>query len=142
MPIPEIVERLRLLSARSEIVECLLHSAHCVGFPQCVPGICVSSITASSAFTDDFHPQMKCLQHSSMVVVIIVYFIPGILPFQIENMVGGEDLYRERVRGFLVPAIADFTAATRNDSLWKMLNYQLMLKTRHSDKEVGGHACC
>jgi len=77
-----------------------------------------------------------------MVVVIIVYFILGILPFQIENMVGGEELYRERVQGFLVPAIADFTAATRNDSLWKMLNYQLMLKTRHSDKEVGGHACC
>ncbi|XP_070194933.1 HEAT repeat-containing protein 1-like isoform X2 [Littorina saxatilis] len=55
---------------------------------------------------------------------------------QIENLVGGDKLYRQRITEYVVPAIADFAAATRNDSLWKTLNYQLMLKTRHTNMEV------
>ncbi|KAL8576538.1 hypothetical protein ACOMHN_003096 [Nucella lapillus] len=55
---------------------------------------------------------------------------------QLENFVGGEDLYAERVKNSLVSTIADFAAATKNDSLWQTLNYQLMLKTRSKSKEV------
>lgn len=56
---------------------------------------------------------------------------------QIENSIGGEKAYTARVKEYLVPAIANFAAAVHDDSLWKTLNYQLMLKTRSSSKEVG-----
>ncbi|XP_076462291.1 HEAT repeat-containing protein 1-like isoform X2 [Babylonia areolata] len=55
---------------------------------------------------------------------------------QLENFAGGEDVYRQRVKDTLVPTIADFAAAAKNDSLWQTLNYQLMLKTRSKNKEV------
>nr|KAG5705320.1 hypothetical protein BaRGS_010771 [Batillaria attramentaria] len=55
---------------------------------------------------------------------------------QTENFAGGEEAYTARIKECVVPAIASFAAAVHNDSLWKTLNYQLLLKTRHSRKEV------
>ncbi|XP_056020027.1 HEAT repeat-containing protein 1-like isoform X2 [Ostrea edulis] len=54
---------------------------------------------------------------------------------QLEN-VDGEPLSKERVSEHLVPCIVQFGAATQDDSLWKTLNYQILLKTRHSSPEV------
>lgn len=39
----------------------------------------------------------------------------------------------------LAPCLANFAAAAGRDSLWKPLNQQLLVKSRHSDSQV--HAC-
>ncbi|KAM4041921.1 HEAT repeat-containing protein 1 isoform 2-T2 [Anomaloglossus baeobatrachus] len=55
---------------------------------------------------------------------------------QIENVLGGEEKYQTRVGQSLVPCIAQFSVAMADDSLWKPLNYQILLKMRHSFPKV------
>lgn len=55
---------------------------------------------------------------------------------QLENMIGEEHAYQERVTEHLIPCIAQFSVAIGDDSLWKPLNYQILLKMRHSSSEV------
>ncbi|XP_067844821.1 HEAT repeat-containing protein 1 isoform X2 [Heptranchias perlo] len=55
---------------------------------------------------------------------------------QLENMLGGEEEYKDRVTNHLIPCIAQFSVAIGDDSLWKPLNYQILLKTRHSLPKV------
>ncbi|KAM4693779.1 HEAT repeat-containing protein 1 [Discoglossus pictus] len=55
---------------------------------------------------------------------------------QLENLLGGDDKYHARVSGSLVPCIAQFSVAMADDSLWKPLNYQILLKMRHSSPKV------
>lgn len=45
--------------------------------------------------------------------------------------------------GHLAPCIAQFSVAVADDSLWKPLNYQILLKTRDSSPKVrcSGAAC-
>ncbi|XP_041671630.1 HEAT repeat-containing protein 1 isoform X1 [Cheilinus undulatus] len=60
----------------------------------------------------------------------------GPLVDQLENKVGGVQVYQQRVSQHLVPCVGQFAVALSDDALWKMLNYQILLKTRHSDAEV------
>ncbi|ELW68114.1 HEAT repeat-containing protein 1, partial [Tupaia chinensis] len=55
---------------------------------------------------------------------------------QLENRLGGEVRFQERVATYLVPCIAQFSVAVADDSLWKPLNYQVLLKTRDSSPKV------
>ncbi|PFX20859.1 HEAT repeat-containing protein 1 [Stylophora pistillata] len=55
---------------------------------------------------------------------------------QIENMSGGEDTFRERLANHLAPCLAQFAVASGSDAHWKPLNYQVLLKTRHSSSTV------
>lgn len=55
---------------------------------------------------------------------------------QIENLLGGDEKYQTRVSQSLVPCIAQFSVAMADDSLWKPLNYQILLKMRHSSSKV------
>ncbi|XP_068088359.1 HEAT repeat-containing protein 1 isoform X2 [Hyperolius riggenbachi] len=55
---------------------------------------------------------------------------------QIENLLGGDEEFQERVNKSLVPCIAQFAVAMADDSLWKPLNYQILLKMRHSSPKV------
>ncbi|XP_039869962.1 HEAT repeat-containing protein 1 isoform X2 [Simochromis diagramma] len=55
---------------------------------------------------------------------------------QLENRVGGEQRYQQRVAQHLVPCVGQFAVAMADDSQWKTLNYQILLKTRHSDTKV------
>lgn len=55
---------------------------------------------------------------------------------QLENMVGGEQEYQTRVRQHLLPCVGQFSVALADDSQWKTLNYQILLKTRHPDSKV------
>ncbi|XP_023604330.1 HEAT repeat-containing protein 1 isoform X3 [Myotis lucifugus] len=55
---------------------------------------------------------------------------------QLENRLGGEERFQERVTKHLVPCIAQFSVAMADDSLWKPLNYQVLLKTRDSSPKV------
>ncbi|XP_019507348.1 PREDICTED: HEAT repeat-containing protein 1 [Hipposideros armiger] len=55
---------------------------------------------------------------------------------QLENRLGGEEKFQERVTQHLVPCIAQFSVAVADDSLWKPLNYQILLKTRDSSPKV------
>ncbi|XP_069787090.1 HEAT repeat-containing protein 1 isoform X2 [Narcine bancroftii] len=55
---------------------------------------------------------------------------------QLENMLGGEEEYKDRITNHLIPCITQFSVAINDDSLWKPLNYQILLKTRHSSPKV------
>nr|XP_033467663.1 HEAT repeat-containing protein 1 isoform X1 [Epinephelus lanceolatus] len=55
---------------------------------------------------------------------------------QLENTVGGEQVYQQRVTQHLVPCVGQFSVAMADDSQWKTLNYQILLKTRHPDSKV------
>ncbi|NXL43211.1 HEAT1 protein, partial [Podilymbus podiceps] len=55
---------------------------------------------------------------------------------QLENMLGGDEKFQERVTAHLIPCIAQFSVAMADDSLWKPLNYQILLKTRHTSPKV------
>jgi U3 small nucleolar RNA-associated protein 10 len=50
--------------------------------------------------------------------------------------VGTVEQYRERVSRHLVPCVAQLAVAVNHDSLWKPLNYQVLLKTRSSNPVV------
>ncbi|NWY54576.1 HEAT1 protein, partial [Chionis minor] len=55
---------------------------------------------------------------------------------QLENMLGGDEKFQERVTAHLIPCIAQFSVAMADDSLWKPLNYQILLKMRHTSPKV------
>ncbi|XP_067286406.1 HEAT repeat-containing protein 1 [Pseudorasbora parva] len=60
----------------------------------------------------------------------------GPLVDQLENMLGGDEIYKKRITDHLLPCIAHFAVAMRDDSQWKVLNYQILLKMRHSSPKV------
>uniref|UniRef100_A0A673K3Y1 HEAT repeat-containing protein 1 n=1 Tax=Sinocyclocheilus rhinocerous TaxID=307959 RepID=A0A673K3Y1_9TELE len=60
----------------------------------------------------------------------------GPLVDQLENMLGGDEIYKTHITKHLVPCIAQFAVALGDDSQWKVLNYQILLKTRHSSPKV------
>uniref|UniRef100_A0A8B9TST8 HEAT repeat-containing protein 1 n=1 Tax=Anas platyrhynchos TaxID=8839 RepID=A0A8B9TST8_ANAPL len=55
---------------------------------------------------------------------------------QLENMLGGDEKFQERVTAHLVPCLAQFSVAMADDSLWKPLNYHILLKMRHTSSKV------
>lgn len=55
---------------------------------------------------------------------------------QLENMVGGEQEYQQRVTHHLLPCVGQFSVALADNSQWKTLNYQILLRTRHPDSKV------
>ncbi|XP_060950975.1 HEAT repeat-containing protein 1-like [Limanda limanda] len=55
---------------------------------------------------------------------------------QLENTVGGQQQYQQMMTQHLVPCVGHFSVALADDSQWKTLNYQILLKTRHSDAKV------
>ncbi|XP_013200654.1 HEAT repeat-containing protein 1 [Amyelois transitella] len=55
---------------------------------------------------------------------------------QLENTLGGVLELKARAKEYLIPCISQFAVATADDSLWKLLNYQVLLKTRHNDAEI------
>ncbi|NXC32312.1 HEAT1 protein, partial [Campylorhamphus procurvoides] len=55
---------------------------------------------------------------------------------QLENVLGGDEKFQERVTAHLIPCIAQFSVAMADDSLWKPLNYHILLKTRHNSPKV------
>ncbi|KAG1661115.1 HEAT repeat-containing protein 1 [Nymphon striatum] len=59
---------------------------------------------------------------------------------QLENFIGGNEVYEERVKNYLSPCIAQFAVAVGEDQCWKKLNYEILLKTRHSSAKVRFYA--
>ncbi|KAM3860028.1 HEAT repeat-containing protein 1 [Diretmus argenteus] len=55
---------------------------------------------------------------------------------QLENTLGGDQVYQDRVTKHLVPCVAQFSVAMGDDAQWKTLNYQILLKTRHASSKV------
>ncbi|XP_041968387.1 HEAT repeat-containing protein 1 [Aricia agestis] len=55
---------------------------------------------------------------------------------QLENTLGGVPGLKSRATELLIPCISQFAVAIADDSLWKLLNYQILLKTRHNDSEI------
>ncbi|XP_072026252.1 HEAT repeat-containing protein 1-like [Amphiura filiformis] len=55
---------------------------------------------------------------------------------QIENTQGGESACQERITDHLRPCVAQLLVAAKDSSSWQPLNYQVLLKTRHSSAKV------
>lgn len=55
---------------------------------------------------------------------------------QFENLTGGENRYQTRVIKHLIPCIGQFAVSMGEDSQWKLLNQQVLLKMRHSSAKV------
>ncbi|XP_072937349.1 HEAT repeat-containing protein 1 [Epargyreus clarus] len=55
---------------------------------------------------------------------------------QLENPLGGIATLKTRAEGTIIPCVSQFAVATDDDSLWKLLNYQILLKSRHNDPEI------
>lgn len=55
---------------------------------------------------------------------------------QLENTLGGIQSLKSRATEYIIPCVSQFAVATADDSLWKLLNYQILLKTRHNDAEI------
>ncbi|KAM8836642.1 HEAT repeat-containing protein 1 isoform 2-T3 [Spinachia spinachia] len=60
----------------------------------------------------------------------------GPLVDQLEYTAGGDQVYQVLVTQHLVPCLGQFCAALTDDSQWKTLNYQVLLKTRHLESKV------
>ncbi|XP_048255630.1 HEAT repeat-containing protein 1-like [Haliotis rufescens] len=80
----------------------------------------------------------KCFLHDSDGFVTVERFDTLMQPIidQIENTQGDEEKYKSRVSQNLVPCIGQFAVAARDDSLWKSMNYQILLKTRNPSPQV------
>ncbi|CAB3248200.1 unnamed protein product [Arctia plantaginis] len=55
---------------------------------------------------------------------------------QLENTLGGIESLKARATEYIIPCVSQFAVATADDSLWKLLNYQILLKARHNDAEI------
>lgn len=55
---------------------------------------------------------------------------------QLENTLGGIEILENRARDILIPCIVNFAVATANDALWKQMNYQILLKMRHTSPKI------
>jgi U3 small nucleolar RNA-associated protein 10 len=55
---------------------------------------------------------------------------------QLENSLGGEAVYEERVRSLVIPCIAQFSLSVSDEALYKTLNYEICLKTKHPSVQV------
>ncbi len=55
---------------------------------------------------------------------------------QLENTLGGDQVYQQRVTQHLIPCVGQFSVALADDTQWKTLNYQILLKTRHANAKV------
>ncbi|KAF6215132.1 hypothetical protein GE061_009882 [Apolygus lucorum] len=55
---------------------------------------------------------------------------------QIENKLGGEEVWKTRCDELLTPCIAQMATSMSDDSLWKQLNHHVLLKTRHQDYAI------
>lgn len=71
----------------------------------------------------------------SLICSLIAHALTHLLA-QVSNQVGGEECFKERVDHYLVPCISQLAVAACKDSLWKLLNNHLLLKTRDTNAEV------
>ncbi|XP_045600179.2 HEAT repeat-containing protein 1 [Procambarus clarkii] len=55
---------------------------------------------------------------------------------QLENTIGGTETYKNRVNNHLIPCITKFAIAVGDDSLWKNLNRQILLRVRNDDQPM------
>ena len=49
---------------------------------------------------------------------------------------GGDASYEARIRDYVTPCVSQLAIATHDDTAWKSLNYQILLKTRHNLPKV------
>ncbi|XP_076056131.1 HEAT repeat containing 1 homolog l(2)k09022 [Oratosquilla oratoria] len=52
---------------------------------------------------------------------------------QLENNIGDESAYKKRLSDHLIPCVVKFTIAVGDDSLWKDINRQILLRVRNDD---------
>lgn len=49
-------------------------------------------------------------------------------------------MYQQRVTRHLIPCVGQFAVALADDTRWKTLNYQILLRSRHGDAKVSAGA--
>ena len=78
----------------------------------------------------------ECFVCNLLKLIFVHFFLYTVFFKQIENLLGGEDTFRERLTNHLAQCLAQFAVASGSDAQWKPLNYQVLLKTRHSSATV------
>uniref|UniRef100_A0A672FD37 HEAT repeat-containing protein 1 n=1 Tax=Salarias fasciatus TaxID=181472 RepID=A0A672FD37_SALFA len=99
-----------------------------------------SAHTDDPLFTSDSGEQKTCLLLRYVLDCLHKLFLydtqrflsaeRGHAPPRLENMVGGEQEYQQRVTQHLLPCGGQFSVALADDSQCKTLNYQILLKTQ------------
>lgn len=56
--------------------------------------------------------------------------------YQVSNMLGGKEKGCARLEAGVTSCVAHLGLAAGKEELWKKLNYQLLLKTRHKSSHV------
>lgn len=56
--------------------------------------------------------------------------------FQLENELGGTETMEQRITDLVIPCLTQMAVSAADDTLWKQLNYQILLKTRHNSPQV------
>jgi len=80
----------------------------------------------------------KCFLHDSQGFLNKERFEYLMSPLvdQLDNDLGGAIQYNDRVLNHLNPCLAYFAIAVNDESCWKTLNYQILLKTRNQASQV------
>eukprot|EP01114_Cavostelium_apophysatum_P019937 TRINITY_DN6557_c0_g1_i2.p1 TRINITY_DN6557_c0_g1~~TRINITY_DN6557_c0_g1_i2.p1 ORF type:complete len:2043 (+),score=611.24 TRINITY_DN6557_c0_g1_i2:150-6278(+) len=80
----------------------------------------------------------RCFLHDTDAVLTKENFgrlMPAVVN-QLENTNDMDERYEERVEKNIVPCLAQLAVCVRDDTLWKPLNYQVLLKTRSESPRV------
>ncbi len=62
--------------------------------------------------------------------------LPIFLMIQLENFQGDDSVYEERISRHVLPCLSQLVAASQDDSMWKTINYQVLLNARHVSPKV------
>jgi len=83
------------------------------------------------------HSLLQLLKHDKEEFVTIARFDKMYVPLvgQLSNLMGDVSEYRERTYNMVIPSIVMIGAGAK-EMLWKNLNYQICLATRHSTAVV------
>jgi len=85
-----------------------------------------------------FSSLYKCFLYDTESFINKEKFDNLLLPLvnQLENIRGSEEEFDERTEKFLIPALVQLAVCVGNETFWKPLNYQVLLKTRSESPKV------
>ena len=117
-------------SRSSEQVSVILRLLH-----SCCLHDCEAFLT-NDVVTQLEKPLVDQVQHSTTINFLSSTSFKHELMFQLENFVGGIDVFQTRIVDDVVPCITQLAVAARSDLSCKSLNYQICLKMRHDAPKV------
>lgn len=99
---------------------------------------CMSTVKSAQLLNYIMDTFTNCFLYDNKELVDKDFFNTFMQPLvdQIENNLGDGEVYKKRIEEHLATCIAHFAISVTDSSLWKQLNYQILLKSRHSSAQV------